>query len=280
LRKAFIILLLVPLVSCSTFFKKKTERVLARVDKEYLYESDIAGLIAPGTKAADSINLVRTYIDNWVQKKLLVEQAKRNLPPDNLDFTAQLGEYENSLIIYAYEKELVDQKLDTVVSPEEVESYYNSNQNNFLLKENIVKMQYVKLPLTSKQIQQVRRLLAADDPVSLTTLSELCEKQAADYFLDPENWLSFSDIQKEIPVKSYDQEAFLRSNRNFEYQDSAFVYIIRIRDFKIKDNASPLDYERSRIRDMILNKRKIELINNMHREIYNQAVKNNNFEIY
>jgi len=275
-----IILLLVPLVSCSTFFKKKTERVLARVDKEYLYESDIKGLIAPGTKSTDSINIVRTYIDTWVQKKLLVDQAKRNLPPADLDFTSQLAEYENSLIIYAYEKALVDQKLDTIVTGEEIESYYNSNLNNFLLKENIVKLQYVKLPVNSKQIQQVRKLLAADDPVSLTNLSELCEKQAADYFLDNDNWLSFSDVQKEIPVKSYDQEAFLRSNRNFEYQDSSYVYIIRIRDFKIKDNISPLAYERSRIRDMILNKRKIELINSMHRDVYNEAVKNNNFEIY
>jgi hypothetical protein len=280
LRKTFIILFLIPLVSCSTFFKKKTERVLARVHDEYLYESDISGFISPGTSATDSINIVRTYIDNWVQKRLLISQAKNNLPPADLDFTAQLAEYENSLIIYAYENALVEQKLDTIVSDEEVETYYTANQNNFLLKENIVKMQYVKLPINSRQIPQVRKLLMSDDPVSLTQLSELCEKQAADYFLDSDNWLAFSDVLKEIPLKSYNQEDLLRSNRNVEYQDSSFVYILRIRDFKIKDNISPLAYEKMRIRDMILNKRKIDLINNMHRDVYNEAVKKNDFEIF
>lgn len=273
-------MLLIPLVSCSTFFKKKTERVLARVNDEYLYESDIKGLVSPGTSANDSLNIIRTYIDNWVQNKLLVSQAKNNLPPTDLDFTAQLAEYENSLIIYAYEKALVDQKLDTVVTDEEIESYYNGNLNNFQLKENIVKMQYVKLSITSKQIPQVRNLLSSDDPVKMTQLSELCEKQAADYFLDNDNWLSFSDVLKEIPVKGYDEEELLRSNRSFEYQDSSFVYLIRIRDFKIKDNVSPLGYEKARIRGIILNKRKIELINAMHRDVYNTALKKNDFEIY
>lgn len=273
-------MLLIPLISCSSFFKKKTERVLARVNDDYLYESEIKGLIAPGTAPTDSITLVKNYIDSWIQKKLLVEQARKNLPEDKLDFTSQLAEYENSLIIYSYETALVDQKLDTVVTPEEIESYYNQNLNNFLLKENIIKMQYVKLPRSSTQIRQAKKLLEADDPVSLTKLSELCEKQAADYFLDSEEWLSFTEILREIPVKTYNQEEFLRINRNFEYQDSSFVYIFRIRDFRIKDNVSPISYEETRIRSIILNKRKIELINNMHRDVYNQAAAKNNFEIY
>ena len=280
MKQAILILLLIPLFSCTSFFKKKTERVLARVHDEYLYESDLKGLVAPGTTPTDSITIVRNYIDSWIRKKLQVDQARKNLPAQQLDFTAQLAEYENSLIIYAYENELVAQKLDTVVTPEEIETYYNANQNNFLLKDNIVKMQYVKLPLKSKEIRQVNKLLEANDPESLTKLSELCEKQAADYFLDSENWLTFSDVLREIPVKTYNQEDFLRTNRNFEYQDSAFVYIIRIRDFKIKDNVSPLSYEKERIRNIILNKRKIDLINAMHRDVYDEALKKNEFEIY
>ena len=280
MKNILFILLLVPLISCSAFFKKKTERVLARVQDDYLYESEIKGLVSPGTAAADSITIVKNYIDSWIRKKLLVEQARKNLPEGKLDFTSQLEEYENSLIIYSYENALVDQKLDTVVTAEEIESYYNLNLNNFLLKENIVKMQYVKLPVTSTQIRQVKKLLEADDPVSLTQLSELCEKQAADYFLDSENWLSFSEVLREIPVKTYNQEEFLKANRNFEYQDSSFVYIIRIRDFRVKDNVSPMSYEEARIRNIILNKRKIDLINNMRRDVYNEAVRKNDFEIY
>lgn len=280
LRKAALILLMIQLASCSVFFKKKTERVLARVNDEYLYESELKGLVLSGTSAEDSIAVVRDYIDTWIRKKLLLNQAKNNLPESELDFTDQLAEYENSLVIYAYEKALVEQKLDTLVGDEEIEAYYHDNIGNFLLKENILKFRYVKLPAGSSQAAQVKRLLDADDPSSLTRLSELCEKEAADYFLDSENWFSFSDVMKEIPVRSSNEEEFIRSNRNFEYHDSAFVYIIRIRDFRIKDNISPIEYEKGRIRNIILNKRKMDLINEMHQAVYQSAQKRNDFEIF
>lgn len=280
LKKSVFLLLLIPLVSCSSFFKKKTERVLARVQDEYLYESDIKGLLLPGTSSADSVTLVRAYIDNWIRKQLLVRQARNHLTESDLDFSDRLAEYENALVIYAYEKALVDQKLDTIVTTEEIESYYNENVNNFLLKENIVKFRFVKLPLNSEQARQVRRLLDADDPVSLTRLSELCEGQAADYFLDNDNWFPVQEVLKEIPVTNPDDEAFLKSNRSMEYRDSSFIYIVRIRECKIKDNISPLSYEESRIRSMILNKRKIELINRMHEDVMKEAEKHNDFEIY
>jgi hypothetical protein len=272
--------LLIALASCSGFLKKKTERILARVDKEYLYESDIRGILPAGTTPTDSMTLVRGFIDNWIRHKLLIQQAQKNLSPGQMDFTSQLEEYKNSLIIYAYENALVQQKLDTVVTGDEIESYYNSNQGNFLLKDNIVQVQYVKLPKASRQVTQFRTLLNSDTPDSRNKLSQLCEKQAVDYFLDDQNWISFTEVLKEVPLKTYNQEEFLKNNRSFEYQDSAFVYLIRIRDFKIKESVSPMDFERERIRSVILNKRKIDLINRMHQDVYDNALKHDEFEIY
>ncbi len=272
--------LILALASCSGILKKKTERILARVDKDYLYESEVRGIVPPGSTANDSITLVRGYIDNWVRHKLLIRQAERNLTPDQMDFTRQLEEYKNSLVIYAYENALVQQKLDTVVSDEEIGNYYNTNQGNFLLKDDIVQVQYVKLPKASRQLPQFRKLLNGDSPDSRNKLSDLCEKQAVDYFLDDQNWISFNDLLKEVPLKTYNAEEFLRNNRSFEYQDSAFVYLIRFRDYKIKESVSPLDFEKERIRSVILNKRKIELINRMHQDVYDNALKHNEFEIY
>jgi len=277
--KKLLILFLIVLSACS-YFKKKNEHVVARVLDDYLYESDLKGVIPRGTTNKDSLILTRNYIDNWVRKKLIFRQAENNLTSEQMDFSKQLEDYRNSLIIFEYENELVKQKLDTLITDEEIENYYNVNQNNFLLKDNIVQMQYIKLPLKSVYIKQFKKLLLSDDPDDKIKLPDLCEKYASDYFLDDQNWLFFGDVLKQIPIKTYNQEEFLKNQRNLEYQDSLFVYLVRFKDFKIKEMVSPLSLEKQRISDILLNKRKIELINRMQEDIYQKALKKNDFEIY
>ena len=275
-----LILLLIFATSCSGFFKKKNERVLARAYDDYLYESDLKGVVAPGTLPKDSLVITRIYIESWVRQRLIIQQAEKNLTGAQMDFTKQLENYKNSLTIFAYENALVKQNLDTLITDEETQNYYDANQQNFLLKDNIVLVQYVKLPLKSVISKQIKKLLNSDDQSDKTLLTELCEKNAADYFLDNENWLLFNDVLKQIPVKTYNQEEFLKNHRDLEYQDSMYVYLVRFKDFKIKESVSPLNFERQRIRDIILNKRKIDLIGRMQDDIYTNAHKKNVFEIY
>jgi hypothetical protein len=279
LLKRFIFLLVI-LTACSTFFKKKTERILAKASSEYLYESDLKGMIPPHTPARDSIVIVKGFIDNWVRQKLLIAKAMKNLSADQMDFSKQLEDYKNSLIVYEYENALVRQKLDTVVTEDETENYYDSNQKNFLLKDNIVQIQYVKLPVRSARLNSIRKLLYSDKSEDKENLASECEKYASNFFLDDQAWLLFNDILKEIPVKTYNQEDFLKNHRDVELRDSMFVYLVRFRDFKIKDGISPLTFEKERIRNIILNKRKIDLINKMHEDTYQQALKHNEFEVY
>lgn len=277
--KRFLIIFLVLLSSC-IFFKKKTERAVARVYNDYLYESDLKGIIPPKTPLHDSITLAHSFIDNWIRQKLIIRQAENNLSSDQMSFEKQIEDYKNSLIIYEYESELVREKLDTVVSDDEIQDYYNVHQQDFLLKDNIVQIQYVKLTLRSANFRQIKKLLMSDDPGDKTRLAELCEKNAADYFLDDQNWIPFNDLLNKIPIKTYNQEDFLKNHHEFECQDSAFLYLARFRDFRTKENVSPLSFETDRIRNILLNKRKIELISRMHQSIYEKGQKENVFEIY
>ncbi len=253
---------------------------MARVHDEYLYESDLAGITAPGIAPKDSLVITKSFIENWIRQKLIIHQAEKNLSDAQLDFSRQLENYRNSLVIYEYENALIRQNLDTLITDEEIQNYYDLNQQNFLLKDNIIQMQYVKLPLKSGNLKQFKKLLSSANPEDKDKLSELCEKQAADYFLDDQNWLLFSDLLKQIPLKTYNQEDFLKNNRDLEYQDSLFIYLVRFKDFKIKESVSPLSFEKQKIRDIILNKRKIEFITRMQEDVYSNARKKNIFEIY
>jgi hypothetical protein len=278
--KKFTLVLLIIITGCSSFFKKKTEHALARVYNEYLYESDLKSVIPKDTPAKDSTGLAKSYIESWVRQKLVIHQAEQNLTSAQMDFTQQLDNYKNSLIIYTYENELVKQKLDTLITDEDIENYYDVNQQNFLLKDNIVQLQYVKLPLKSAYVKQFSKLLGSENPSDKTRLSQQCEQYASDYFLDDQNWIPFNDLLKQIPIKTYNQEEFLKNRRDLEYQDSAFIYLVRFRDFKIKESVSPLSFEKERIRNIILNKKKIDLMKKMHEDIFEQAQKKNDFEIY
>ncbi len=271
---------LILLASCSGFFKKKTEGSLARVYNDYLFESDLKGVVPPGSSAKDSIMMVKSYVDNWVRQRLILHQAEKNLQSSQLDFSKQLENYKNSLIIFEYENQLIRQKLDTVITDEEISNYYNINPNTFLVRDNVVRIQYAKLPLKSKFIPKVRMLLLSDKPDDRNKLADLCEQQSFAYFIDDQKWIYFTDLMNQVPLRPSDQAEFLSKNRQVEVNDNAFTYLIRFREYKLRDSNSPLELEKRKIHDIILNKRKMELLGKMHEYIYQNAMKQNDFEVF
>jgi hypothetical protein len=266
------------IISCGSSDSK--EGAIARVNDEYLYKSDVIGIVPVGTSAKDSISIVKNYINNWIKQKLVLKTAESNLTSSQKDFEKQLEEYRNSLIVFTYEKELVKQKLDTSVTEEEMKTYYDKNQSNFLLKDNIVKVWYVKLPVGSTCEETVRQLYKLSDTLSRKSLEDYGKKYAVNYFLEDSTWLYFTDLLKEIPVKTYNQEDYLKNNRYIEMEDSVYTYFLNIKDFEIKESVSPFSFEKENVRKIILNKRKLELVEEIEESLFNDALKNQEFEIY
>jgi hypothetical protein len=278
LISAFIALLF--LTACNSSPESDRGAVLAKAYGNYLYESDIEGVVPVGTSVNDSIMLVKNFIDNWLRKRILVRQAERNLTPAQTDFSKKLEDYRNSLIVYTYETELIRQKLDTVVTEREIERYYEENKSNFELKYNIVKVVYAVLPSDSRELGRFRKLLKNRTILNLDSLNTLAQRHAIAYYLDEENWINFDELLLQIPLVAYNQEVFLNNNRYVEFIDEPFVYLVLFRDFMIRESLSPLEFEYANIRDIILNKRKLELLKEMHQEVYEKALRNNEIEIF
>ena len=83
-----------------------------------------------------------------------------------------------------------------------------------------------------------------------------------------------------IPIETYNQELFLKGNRRVTLKDESQVYLLTFVDFRIKDDTSPLDFEQNNIRRIIVQKRKMRLISQLRKDIYEKGVQNNEFEIY
>ena len=269
------------MTSCS-FFKHNDggNTPIAKVFDATLYQADVKGIVPKGSSKQDSIQITKSYIDSWIHKELVLNKANKNLSDESKDVTKQLSDYRNSLIVYAYEKELVRQQLDTNVKESEIEKYYNEHQGNFELKDNIIKVLYFKLTRNSPRLNSIRQWYKSSRPNDRKQLEDYCHQYAVNYYLDDNSWLLFDDLLKEIPIKTYDKEQFLKNNRYVEIEDSTYLYFVNISGFKIKESTSPLSFEKDNIKSIIINKRKLKLIEDMEKKVYDEAVKNSDFKVY
>ena len=254
--------------------------VLVRVYDRYLYESDLQGIVPPGTSVRDSLTIVRSYIQNWVDKELIVKKAKENLPDELKDFSAQIDEYRNSLIIFEYEKMLVRQELDTNISFNDVNEYYEKYRQNFILKDDIIDIRYLILHKDSPAVRKFRQYIVSEVQEEKDSLALYASKYTDSFSLIEGNWTELTQLSEILPVESYSYSDFTRNNRFLEVSDSAYIYMIYIRDFKPADSISPVQFVDDDIRNMILNKRKNELVKNMRQTVLQDGIEHNQVEIY
>ncbi len=267
-------------VSCSWLGGSNRDERVARVNSNYLYKSDLEGIVSPGTSASDSAVIIRRYIENWVRQQVYLEEAEKNLSEDQTDFQRKVNDYRNSLIIFTYENQFISSNLDTVITPELMTEYYEKHQDEFKLRDNIVQVKFIKLPLDAPEVNRVRRFIRSDDEQDLLALEEYCINNAASYFLDTQSWFVFNDILRDMPVNPQNQESFLRNNRFIERRDDFYRYFLYIIDYRLEGSASPLAFHSDNIKAIILNHRKQNMINELRQQLYKDAASNNSFEIY
>jgi hypothetical protein len=273
-------LLVIIISSCDNNRLITNDRVVARAYGNYLYESELSGLTPAEASAADSLSIVNSYINNWIKNQLLLQQAEKNLTSLQKDFTRQLRDYRNSLIIYTYESELVRQNLDTLVSGKEIEAYYEANLDNFILKDDIVQFFYVKIMEESPVLKQMIKLFKKDFEKNQDSLVYYAMRYSDDYALITDEWIPLNHFMSKVPLQVENSTTFLEKNNFVEIQEEPYHHLIYFTNYKLKGSVAPMSYESENIKLIILNKRKQTLIREMHRDIYEQARGKNDFEYF
>jgi hypothetical protein len=170
--------------------------------------------------------------------------------------------------------------MDTVISEDEIQAYYDSHAENFILKKNIVQVLYLKIPLTAPNIEKARNWYKSEDDSDIIKLESYCYQFANKYDDFNESWIYFDELLSKLPMPVNNQERYLRYNKNIETIDSAFHYFVNIRDYKLKSSVSPLEFIKDQIRNIIYNERKISFIKELENSLYNDAVTRKEFMIY
>jgi hypothetical protein len=280
-RNAFLICATTVMLGLACSKKSATnEEPLARVNNKYLNPSDVQDLFYANTGEADSARILQVYIDNWIKNQLLADIAEKQLNEKEKNVARELDEYRNSLLIHRYQSRLLQERLDTLVTEEELLAYFEKNKNNFELAKNIVQLKFIKIDRKASILPELRRLFLSPDLKSKKELASLCEKHAANFFLDDEAWLDFSEVQKELPIKQYDEEHFLRNNKFLEINEGRYIYLILIIAYRTKNTLSSFEFEKERIKSVVINQRKSDLLKRFEQSMIEKAKEKKEIQNY
>ena len=258
---------------------RKDDILVAKVGDKRLYFSEMSDIFPRKCSKDDSLVLAKLYIDNWIKTKLLLKKAELNLSAEQLDITDEIETYRASLLIYKYEDLLLHEKLDTVVLDNEIQRYYEDNKANFSSEEYVVKAVYIKLPTNAPTLWNVRRWYMSDREKDVQDLTDYCRNHAVKYDLFDGEWVQWANIEKELPQKEAATKRMTQYD-HMEQQDGNFIYFVRIKEKKAPGDTAPLVFVKDKVKSILINKRKLKFISELKRNIYDDALAKNQFEIY
>ncbi|MGI9547702.1 MAG: peptidyl-prolyl cis-trans isomerase [Flavobacteriaceae bacterium] len=268
--------------SCGNLLKNSEDKIpIARVGDNYLYREDISGLISDDMTDADSVFFVTNHINRWATKQLLLSKARINLPEEKLDeFNRLVEDYRTDLYTRAYKEALVVQSQDTTISNSELETYYEEQKENFRLKERLIRLRFVEIPLQFLNKSEIITRLKRFDQADRRYLDSVSVQFKKLNFNDS-LWVTASRLVQEIPPLTADNEdRYLKKSQFFELQDASGVYLVNIKDQLEVNEVAPLTFVEPSIRQMILNRRKLDYIRKLETEIIDEATRENEFEVF
>ncbi|HNR41411.1 MAG TPA: hypothetical protein PKL65_04195 [Bacteroidales bacterium] len=254
---------------------------LAKAGNTILYYDEIPEQVTGLITAGDSNIVIQNYINSWAKRVLMYQKAEANLSSElKNEIEKQLDETRVNLIVHEYQQKMMQAKMDTIITDNDLESYYAENENSFYLTSNIVKALFIKLPVETPGINRIKQLYRSDNQKDMQDLEALCFQFAEKFDDFNEKWITMDRLMLELNEKITGQEAFLSRNNHIEVTDSFSVYLIRIYDFRLRGSLAPFEYVRDDIKRIIWNNRRIGFIKNLETEIYNDAIKENIFKTY
>ncbi|NUM31769.1 MAG: hypothetical protein HUU47_05530 [Bacteroidetes bacterium] len=256
-----------------TLEKNDESIVVAEVGEKKLTFEEIEGVLGKNMTKEDSFLIIKEYIDNWIQKQIMLKNAEKYEIGNSDEIKKQIDEYREDLVLYEFQRRLLSEKLDTLIRLDETTQYYHNHSENFELKQNIIRFVFIKVHKTDEIKYKLWNKFAKSKPEELTKMAIFAIKSGGNAYIEHDKWVVFDDILKVVPINTYNQENFLNNNRKFKIEDKNFVWLINIIDFRIKDNISPFEFVKDNINEIILNKRKKELLNKIEKELVEKAKK-------
>ena len=273
------IILIFSIVSCNN---NNNDILLAEAHGKKLYMSDIASFVYSTDIVADSANAISTYTTAWVHRQLLTKKAEQLLDENQKNVTAEIEDYRSSLLIYRLEQDYINKNVDTVVAQDEIEQVYNRDKSLFIVQSPLIKIVYVKIRTNISETENIKRRCMWLNSSNYKQLEDLCVLYAEKYDNFDNNWIHIYELLNLLPpnVTGSELEQSLKAYKFYETTDAKYSYFIKQQEILPIGSLSPIEKERENIRNIILSRRKRELVHKFEKEIYDEGINNNSAKIY
>lgn len=275
-----VLCLVMSFVGCTKKHDHKGKTPLVEVNGKFLYQEDLQAALPLSLTPDDSVLFAENYIRNWVEDILLFEKAEDNVR-DSEKVKALVESYRRALVMHAYQEELVQQQLKEEITQTEIADYYEKNKSLFILEKPIVKGLFIKVPLQSSGLADVRRWYKRNTQDAIEKLEKYSLRNAVtyDYFYD--QWRPLEEIEAMMPVKDWKADGdFLQHNKDVELKDTAFHYFLHIEEFQDKGGQRPIDFAKEEITEILINLKRVDFINRVKEDLYRQASEKNGINYF
>lgn len=281
LRMLQVMLPLALLVASCAESDGSEDKVVARAYEEKLLWSDLRSVIPFNINAEDSAALARQFIHNWLKRRTVLHQAEQNLPEEKKDFEAQLRDYRNSLVIYAYEEALVQQKLDTVVSHNQLEEYHRQNTANFRLREPIMRVRWARVRESDQRtLKKLEEQFLSNDPERTHELEMWLASRKIAIVDEVDRWITAAQLIGALALIAPDRFAVPNSAGKSFHRDGDAAILLEVLEWSGAGEPAPLQFVEADIRSIIINQRKLRFLEKMREDLYLEALEKQQIETY
>ena len=276
IKQLFVFLAVVLLLS--SCFNNNEGRIIASVNEKDLMLEEV--LEEMPIQIEDSSFFVERYMNDWIRNQLMIYHAEINLSSAIQNYEKQIKEYRASLLIYAYQQELINQNFDTSISLKQVTDYYNQYKDEFKLSKNIFKGRFIVVDRSAPKLINLNKWYKSNKESSLEDLNDYCQQFAKEYYLEDDKWQYFSIFNQKLPEYIIEESYFLENTKGVVFEDDNLRYYVFIKDYLINGSISPLEMEQEKIKNVLLNKNKIEYLKQLEDELYQNGLALKKIKIY
>lgn len=258
--------------------EKPESPLLAQVFDYKLYYDDIKDLLQGYAGPEDSIQQVRSLTEHWVRSRLLLVEAEKNFPKE-ANMNKLLEDYRQSLLLHFFEQQAIEERLDTIITEQDLVQYYEANKEQHRLETGILRGYYFKIRQPQQRSDKIVQWWSDFPDGHYQEVMSYMAKHAVTNWSDTTQWNEMNMIVQLFPEGTLSPSS-IRSKRSIVREDRDYVYLCYPLEVYHQQEIAPLSQIRKQAARYIIHQRELELLERIKKEIYDRDIKNERVQIH
>lgn len=271
MKNIFYLILILLFIACDQSNQddgKIESKVVATVGSRKLLQSDIDQVIHPNTTPQDSVALASMYIDQWVRDQLMTREASKYFSSD-FEIEKLVDDYREKLLKFNLEERVVAMRFDTVISEIQLNEFYLEMKDQFILDRTLYRCIFAEFEKGTAGLPDFIKDWNAENDLNVFSFAAAFSNHS---HLDSTQWVSDDNLEAWSSKWSSRKLITGAQQRQNNRESEFFLKIVEKVD---KGQPSPLEYIKDRLVQMLLHRRKQEILEQYKQDLYEDALERN-----